>query len=333
MNPLLYKDLLTSRGLTYHYYASPATDSKLTLLFCHGFPSTSRDWRHLVSFFQSRGYGIIVPDMLGYGGTDKPTEPKMYRHNLVCKDIIEILDAEKVEKSVAIGHDFGSYVVSRLSNHYPERFIAYAFFSVPFVRLVSAGVLKEMLADSKRRYGYDTIGYWTFLAEDGSEGIIESNWESFYSLIYPHDPELWKTHIAPQGAMKESLLAGFKAPLPKYLIEEDKEIASKALLGGGLSAPTCWFKAMLSGIEDEDNEGIPETKIYPPTSCPIFFGAGNQDRVSISDAGIKSFAHTCFENHDITVGEYHADHWLILSVPNEINRELETWLESVVAPA
>lgn len=43
--------------------------------------------------------------MLGYGGTDKPTEPKMYRHNLVCKDIIEILDAEKVEKSVAIGHD------------------------------------------------------------------------------------------------------------------------------------------------------------------------------------------------------------------------------------
>lgn len=65
--------------------------------------------------------------------------------------------------------------MSRLSNHYPERFIAYAFFSVPFVRLVSAGVLKEMLADSKRRYGYDTIGYWTFLAEDGSEGIIESN--------------------------------------------------------------------------------------------------------------------------------------------------------------
>lgn len=100
-------------------------------------------------------------------------------------------------------------------------------------------------------------------------GVSPPQWESFYSLIYPHDPELWKTHIAPQGAMKESLLAGFKAPLPKYLIEEDKEIASKALLGGGLSAPTCWFKAMLSGIEDEDNEGDP--------TMDSFFSSQNAD--------------------------------------------------------
>ena len=37
----LYKDLKVSRGLTYHYHYSPAATSSPTLLFLHGFPSSS----------------------------------------------------------------------------------------------------------------------------------------------------------------------------------------------------------------------------------------------------------------------------------------------------
>lgn len=55
------------------------------------------DWRHQISFFKARGYGLIVPDMLGYGGTDKPTDPTFYTLSLVFKDLIDVLDAEKVD--------------------------------------------------------------------------------------------------------------------------------------------------------------------------------------------------------------------------------------------
>ena len=106
MDSSRYKDLKASRNINYHYYASPAHAEKPTLLFLHGFPSTSYDWRKQVPHFQARGYGIIVPDLLGYGGTDKPVATEAYRPSLMAKDIIDILDAEGLERVIVIGHDW-----------------------------------------------------------------------------------------------------------------------------------------------------------------------------------------------------------------------------------
>lgn len=106
MNPNNYKDLTTSRGLNYHYYFSAPKEQKLTLLLLHGFPSLAKDWNNQVTALQEHGYGFIVPDMLGYGGTAKPTDPNEYKSSLIVKDLIDILDAEKVEHCVTIGHDW-----------------------------------------------------------------------------------------------------------------------------------------------------------------------------------------------------------------------------------
>lgn len=109
MDPSLFKDFKTSRGLTYHYFYSHSDDaSKPTLLFLHGFPSTSSDWSRAAAFFSKEGYGVLVPDMLGYGGTDKPTDPDAYRMKKMTQDIIDIILDEKLENVVAISHDWGS---------------------------------------------------------------------------------------------------------------------------------------------------------------------------------------------------------------------------------
>ncbi len=107
MDPSLYKDATVSRSLNYHYFSAPATDiSKPILLLLHGFPSTSWDWKEQVSFFRKEGYGLIVPDMLGYGGTASPEDPAAYLSSLIVKDMVDILDIEKVSQVVVIGHDW-----------------------------------------------------------------------------------------------------------------------------------------------------------------------------------------------------------------------------------
>ena len=106
LDPSLFKDVIASRGIKYHYFFSPAEASRPTLLLCHGFPSTSREWRHVIPYLQTKGYGVLAPDMLGYGGTDKPTDPAAYVSSLVTKDIVDLLDAEKLDKVVAIGFDW-----------------------------------------------------------------------------------------------------------------------------------------------------------------------------------------------------------------------------------
>lgn len=107
MDPALYKDIQVKRGYTYHYYHTLPTDAdKPTLLFIHGFPSTSYDWRRQAAHFANAGYGVLVPDMLGYGGSSKPTHPADYRNALVAKDVVEIVDAERLTNVVAVGHDW-----------------------------------------------------------------------------------------------------------------------------------------------------------------------------------------------------------------------------------
>ena len=86
MDPSLYKDFKTSRGYNYHYFFSPAQARKPTIVFLHGFPSTSKHWEKIATYFAGKGYGVIVPDMLGYAGTDKPTDPAAYVPSKMSKD-------------------------------------------------------------------------------------------------------------------------------------------------------------------------------------------------------------------------------------------------------
>jgi soluble epoxide hydrolase / lipid-phosphate phosphatase len=108
MDQTLYKSHTVSRGITYAYYFSPPKDHQRTLLFLHGYPSTSYDWHKQVAFFVEKGYGTLVPDMLGYGGTDKPPAEELdkYSPTAMVKDLIELLEKEQVGPAVAVGHDW-----------------------------------------------------------------------------------------------------------------------------------------------------------------------------------------------------------------------------------
>ncbi|KAJ7160631.1 hypothetical protein C8R43DRAFT_1124095 [Mycena crocata] len=74
MDPAAYQNIVTPRGFDYHYFFNPPTASKPTL----------------VVFFVKHGYGVLAPDLLGYGGTDKPSELAAYAKSLVLADIIDI---------------------------------------------------------------------------------------------------------------------------------------------------------------------------------------------------------------------------------------------------
>ena len=106
MDPNAFKSVTVSRGYKYSYYLVHAQKGKPYLLFCHGFPSTSRDWQDITPHFQSKGYGLVGPDLLGYGGTDKPADPAEYVSSKMCKDMVDILDAEGIQQVVVIGHDW-----------------------------------------------------------------------------------------------------------------------------------------------------------------------------------------------------------------------------------
>jgi pimeloyl-ACP methyl ester carboxylesterase len=106
MDQSRFKQTKTQRGFTYSYYFAASDKGKPTLFFSHGFPTPAYLWRKQVAFFEPLGYGIVAPDLLGYGRTDKPTDPKFYVGSGLAKDVIDILDKENIRQVIAVGHDW-----------------------------------------------------------------------------------------------------------------------------------------------------------------------------------------------------------------------------------
>jgi pimeloyl-ACP methyl ester carboxylesterase len=52
------------------------------VVLLHGFPDSGRLWRHQVPALAEAGFKMIVPDMRGYGRSDKPTEVEAYTMDL-----------------------------------------------------------------------------------------------------------------------------------------------------------------------------------------------------------------------------------------------------------
>lgn len=78
--------------------------------------------------------------------------------------------------------------------------------------------------------------------------------DSFLSVLWPHDPTYFRDRLAITGALKQSLLEDFRAPLPPYVSEEDKQEFIKTFREGGFQAPTCWYKVMTRGLAAQDDQ-------------------------------------------------------------------------------
>lgn len=100
------RSALLPSGVTYRYvFSSPFDDEKPYLLFLHGFPETSYGWHFQIDYFRRQGYGVIAPDLLGYGGSDNPDDLMSFNFRRMASDLDQLLEYEKVDKVIGIGRD------------------------------------------------------------------------------------------------------------------------------------------------------------------------------------------------------------------------------------
>lgn len=64
--------------------------------------------RKIIPLLISRGYGVIAPEMLGYGGTAKPTDVAAYSRLRIGDSLKDLLVTEGLNKVIVLGHDWVS---------------------------------------------------------------------------------------------------------------------------------------------------------------------------------------------------------------------------------
>ena len=87
------------------------------LVFLHAYPLDSSMWRAQTEFFSSR-YRVIVPDILGFGGSQPPrpwTMPQM------GDELRTLLDHLGIEKCILAGLSMGGYISLPFALSHPDR--------------------------------------------------------------------------------------------------------------------------------------------------------------------------------------------------------------------
>lgn len=91
------------------------------IVLLHGFPQTHLMWRHVAGELAGR-YTVIVPDLRGYGESDKPEEttPDTYSKRTMARDVVAVARGIGYEQFSLIGHDRGALVGVRAALDHPE---------------------------------------------------------------------------------------------------------------------------------------------------------------------------------------------------------------------
>ncbi|MFF0637914.1 alpha/beta fold hydrolase [Nocardia sp. NPDC004151] len=91
------------------------------IVLLHGFPQTHLMWRHVARELADR-HRVIVPDLRGYGASDKPEEatPDTYSKRTMALDIVSVVRELGYEQFSLIGHDRGALVGVRAALDHPD---------------------------------------------------------------------------------------------------------------------------------------------------------------------------------------------------------------------
>jgi pimeloyl-ACP methyl ester carboxylesterase len=181
------------------------------VLLVHGFPDSSYLWRHQVEALTSAGLRTVVPDMRGFGESDKPEDVEAYRLTRAVGDLVAILDALGIERAKVVGHDWGAAVAWLLAALKPDR----------VERLVAMSVghpaaQKRTIADREKSW-YMLLFQFEGVAE---ELLQRDDWKLFREWLREDgDVERYIADLSRPGALTAGL-SWYRANLhPKRQLE------------------------------------------------------------------------------------------------------------------
>ncbi|WP_166979390.1 alpha/beta fold hydrolase [Paramicrobacterium fandaimingii] len=170
----------------FDYHRIPAADrtrlsvavagSGSPIVLLHGFPQTHLMWRHVATALAA-DHTVIVPDLRGYGASDKPVDDgQTYSKRTMGADAVAVAAALGHSRFALVGHDRGALVAFRAAMDHPDAVTHAAFLDV-LPTLDSWNALQGVSA---------SVGFHLFLMAQPvglPETMIENSAEAFFGYF------------------------------------------------------------------------------------------------------------------------------------------------------
>lgn len=101
------------------YMHLPADKARPTVLLLHGKNFSGAYWERTAEYFHKRGYGVLMPDQIGFGKSSKPAH---YQFSLpaLAAHTRALVDRFELDRVIVMGHSMGGMLAARYSLMYAD---------------------------------------------------------------------------------------------------------------------------------------------------------------------------------------------------------------------
>ena len=300
----------------------PATSAEPPILCVHGWPELSYSWRHQLAHFAAMGRRIAALDVRGYGDSDKPVPIEAYTMAELCADVAAVIDALG-GRAILFGHDWGAPIVWNTALRHPEKVVAVAGLSVPYVPVRDVPFLAAMRHVYKDRFFYQLY----FQDEGVAEAEFESDPDTLAKIYFGLSGAGMETAFAQPKGPDAQFLTGLSAPetYPDWMTEADLAVYRDAFARGGWRGPLNRYRAQ--DLDFAAREPVKDRKIAQP-AC---FVAGTLDPVRrfLPGSDMYAVAGDGCDNFRGTTLIEGVGHWVQQEAPEATNAALETFVRGL----
>lgn len=264
-------------ALRMHYVDAGPRDAPVVLLL-HGQPTWSYLYRTVITRLAATGLRVIAPDNIGFGRSDKPTDPTDYtfaRHVDWTHSLVRGLDLSGV---TLVAQDWGGPIGFSVLAREPAR----------FSRVVATNTILHTCDPALAgRLS------WAHHGVDGGRVLLQEtllDYVAFYQRSPDITPSMFLQAVA--GPLDPEVLAAYDAPFPDRtfksglrqmiaLIPLTRNDPGAAIGRRAMAALGEWDKPFLTAYSDAD----PATRGWETVFAEHVPGARGQNHTTITGAG------------------------------------------------
>ncbi len=120
--PALHAQPLGADGPRMAYVDVGPRDAPATVLCLHGNPSWGYIYRHMLPVFQGAGLRVVVPDLIGFGRSDKPADEAWHQFDAHRQSLLHFIEHLDLRQVMLVCQDWGGIFGLTLPMAMPARF-------------------------------------------------------------------------------------------------------------------------------------------------------------------------------------------------------------------
>src|SRR5471030_1696889 len=189
----------TIAGIRLHYWIGGDLTGQPVILW-HGFLSTAYAWRDVAPALAKAGLAVLIPDMRGYGDSDKPASNDGYDARSLAEEgraLIAAIGFGHGKPVIHAAHDMGALPALIWTADYPEEIAGLLYIEAP---VMLGPVLRQVFSYTSQAMAQGSMWWWILpLAPGVPERLIVGNERAFLTWFYEGDHVVKHAAITPEA--------------------------------------------------------------------------------------------------------------------------------------